>query len=120
MPERRNTFRVESDEVQGEGSFVVLRRQSWRDAQANARMLAELNGGVVPVAGERVRATVAFLAANEQATNEMLQKAVVAWNWVDDAGKPLPIPSEGDPDLNSQEVQFLVRALQPSQEALKN
>lgn len=120
MPKRNNTFRVESDEVQGEGSFVVLRRQSWGDAQRNNRLLAEMNGGELPRGPEQVRLTTEFLEANVDITQETLAKAVVAWNWVDDEEKPLPIPSAGEPNLTGEEVQFIIRALSAKAETEKN
>lgn len=120
MPKRNNTFRVESEEVQGEGSFVVLRRQSWRDAQQNNRLLAEMNGGELPRGVEHIRLTTEFLGANVNITKQTLEKAVVAWNWVDDEGNPQPIPSAGEPDLTQEEVQFIIRALSTKAETEKN
>lgn len=85
MPERKNkrTFRVESDAVQGEGSFVVFKRLTWEEYKA-------LPDGIT--------------------AGDAAALAVVEWNWVDDAGKPLPLPSE-QPEIIGQlmqeEIQFL-------------
>jgi hypothetical protein len=121
MPQRQNTFQVDSATVQGEGAYVVLRRMSWKDMQHNNLTLAEFNGGELPRSMDTLRLTTEFLATNTDITAKTLQQAVVAWNWVDDAGAPLPLPSAGGMEkLSDQEVQFLIRALQPQAEALKN
>lgn len=121
MPKRLNTIRLESTEVQGEGSFVVLRRLDWKTAQHNNRALAELNNGVLPGVAERVTVTLALLDTNQQITDEMLRAAIIEWNWVDDAENPLPLPRDaGIGHLSDLEVQFLVRALQPRGDAAKN
>lgn len=86
MAERKNkrTFRVESDAVQGEGSYVVFKRLTW----------------------EEVLALPDNLKAGEAAA-----LAVVEWNWVDDEGKPLPLPSEHPETLGqlmNDEITWLV------------
>jgi len=114
MPERKNTFRVAADEVQGEGSWVDLRRLSWEQQRRAQRLLAEHAGGELPRDTTKVPLTVAFLEVNSEFTREMLASGVAAWNWVDDQGQALPLPAAGGMVLLSdQEVAFLVVALQP-------
>lgn len=122
MPKRNNLMRVPSDEVQGEGSFVLLRRIRWETQQEAQMKLAKAAGGEIGSNGEGVRVTTEFLQMNAEFTRDLLQQCVVDWNWVDDDGKEFPKPS--DPAavgvLNVEEVQFIVRALQPGRDELKN
>lgn len=122
MPRRNNMMRVASDEVQGEGSFVLLRRIRWETQQEAQLKLAEAAGGEIASDGQGVRVTTEFLQINADFTRDLLRQCVVDWNWVDDDEKALPKPS--DPAalgmLNVDEVQFIVRALQPGRDELKN
>jgi hypothetical protein len=121
MPERKRTFRVESVEVQGDGSFVILRKLSWVQRQEAQLLLAEAAGGELPQDKSKIRATTAFLTTNRDFTREMLGKAVERWNWVQDDGTAMPLPADGGMELLSEdEVLFLVRALQPKEDAGKN
>ena len=106
-------MRVDSAEVQGEGSFVVVRKLGYAQRQTANRMMAEACGGTLPqkIEDADIAITSEFLAGNDAFTRELLMANVVAWNWVDDAGQPLPLPS-ADPavieDLTEEEVTFLV------------
>lgn len=92
MPVRQNTKRVPSDEVQGEGSFVEIKRLTYGEI----KMLRT--------------------ASDDRLTQsaDVVRTVVVNWNWVDDAGQPLPLPS-ADPDvldlLTDAEIGFIGKAL---------
>lgn len=123
MPKRNNLMRVPSDAVQGEDSWVLLRRIAWEKQQDAQRKLAQAAGGELSQDGvQGVRVTTEFLDLNADFTRDLLRQCVVDWNWVDDDGQPLPAPH--DPAaigaLNVDEVQFIVRALQPKPDELKN
>lgn len=92
MPQRQNAWTVRSEQVQGEGSFVVMRRLSFGEALRVGQLLKEGADGYKEAVSLTVRA------------------AVVRWNWVDDEGKPLPPPGEGfDLDLlTDEEAAFLL------------
>lgn len=122
MPERKNTFRVESDEVQGEGSFVVLRKPSWREQQDKNERIAEANGGAMPRSmAELARVTTEWLRTNREVAEQQVAGCVVRWNWVDDEGKPMPLPKDGGmAQLSFDEMQWLYTRLQPQAEAAKN
>lgn len=86
MRKFKRTFRVESTAVQGEGSFVVFKNLTWGEMRAMPDGL-----------------TVAEAAAMR----------VVEWNWTDEEGELLPLPSgapEIIPELMSEEINFLVEA----------
>jgi hypothetical protein len=84
MAQRQSTFRVSSEEVQGEDSYVVFHHMSFGTV-----LEAMKKGGDEKADGKT--------SADEEKkfTEKLLQDAVVEWNWVDDNGEPLPLPSKG-------------------------
>ncbi len=74
------TRRVPSDDVQGEGSFVVMRNLT----------VAEATDFIKSASGNAVEIRADFLAGK-----------VVEWNWVNDEGAPLAQPSEDAEVLRS-------------------
>lgn len=101
MPKRLSVRRLDSLEVQGDDSWVVIKyptvefmRQTLLDkpdAEQNTRVMFDF--GV-----------------------KLIQEHVLDWNWVDDDGNPLPTP-KNDPDavrqLTSMELQWLASQLTP-------
>lgn len=65
MPKRKMTYRVKSDAVQGEGSWVELGYMAWGDVQA--AMSGDLKA------------------------DDILEAHVKDWNWVDGEGEALPL-----------------------------
>ena len=112
MPKRQNTKRVESEEVQGEDSYVILKRPLYGEGKET---LERYNKALLLEDEEEKR----------RLTEEFLVARVVDWNWVDDAGDPLPKPSD-DPSvldqLTDREMDFLTRhgILPPDKETLGN
>jgi hypothetical protein len=96
-----NTFRADAATVQGEGAYVVLRKASWGQTQKLQQAKPEESVGLIP---------------------EVLAECVAEWNWVDEAGAPLPLPKQaGIAALSVDEVSFLVTALVATNpEAAKN
>lgn len=110
MPKRVNKKfkRVETAEVMGEGSYVLIRAPGF-DALGNIMALASLNveDGQADLSGVN--------AETIGGVYSLLAETVVEWNWVDDEGKPLPQPAD-DPDvfrreLVLDEVQYLIERL---------
>ncbi len=122
MPERKNVMTVQSPAVQGEGSWVKLRKLSWAKQQEGQRLLAEAAGGTLPSDATSLALTADFLAVNKAFTVELLLESVIAWNWVDDEGNDLPLPQDDAAIrlLSADEVQFLVKALQGRADDQKN
>lgn len=96
MPKRRSVRKYPCDEVQGEGSYVVLSGVKVKEIRA-ARKISEEEG-----------------LDDFEAGISLLARHVVKWNWVDDEGNELPLP-KNDPDvineLTSQEADLLVKFL---------
>lgn len=89
MPNRKyaRTWRVDSEDVQGEGSWVEFRRLTWSEMQP---LLQRENLENIELAGAMIN----------------------GWNWVDDAGEPLPQPID-NPEvvrtaLVQEEINWLV------------
>jgi len=96
MPKRQSVQRHFSDEVQGEGSWVILAAVKVREIRVLRKLgdnpkFDEFEGGI-----------------------KLLTKHIVDWNWVDDEGEPLPKPRETADvidELTNGETEFLVNLL---------
>lgn len=91
MAQRVTTRKVLSDEVQGAGSYVMLRALPY---------------GMVTRRAKIDQADMEQVLAFNQ---EFLAEVVVDWNWVDDAGAPLALPAQVD-QLVIPEFEFIARA----------
>lgn len=85
MPKRNMTYRVDSTEVQGEGSWVDLRYLTYAEVQTSLK--------------------------GEGDDAELLREHVVKWNWVDSEGKLLGTPEDCLEDLFLSERWFLLGKL---------
>lgn len=96
MPERQRVKKLPSPAVQGADSWVQIKAIT----VGEAKKLQRLNG-----AGE---------SEIDRASRELMSEYVLDWNWVDDAGEPLPKPN-ANPDifdlLTPAEIQFIAGAL---------
>ena len=105
MPKRRRVVRHASNDVQGEGSWVIVA----------ALTVAEMRAF-------RKRADEEDFDAFELGV-EVLKTHVYEWNWVDDDDVPLPQPKD-DPEvidlLTDGEVDFLSARIQGSEAEAKN
>ena len=111
MPERKNKKfrRVDSTEVQGEGSYVVFESPGF-DAMGAVLKVAQLEGL------EDGKVNLSDLDQGMfDAVFDLLQATVKEWNLVDDQGDPLPQPlSDGTIRklLTQEEQLFLISAIQ--------
>jgi len=93
VSKRQSVKTHKTDEVQGEGSTVVITAVKVKEIrqirkQAKEEDFDEFEGGV-----------------------SLLAKHVIGWNWVDDEGNPLPIPKDNPEvidELTDEESKFLV------------
>lgn len=91
MAQRVTTRKVLSDEVQGEGSYVMLRALPYGMVTRRSR-----------IDPDNMDELMAF-------NREFLAEIVVDWNWVDDAGKSLSLPADPE-QLVMPEFEFIARA----------
>lgn len=86
MPERQyTTYRVDSAEVQGDGSWVELSYLTHGETKNSLKGQGD--------------------------DAKLLEEHVIAWNWVDKKGKELPQPPEGLDKLVTPERWFLLGKL---------
>jgi hypothetical protein len=93
--------KVDSEAVQGEGSYVVFASPTFEDISAFSELIYSRDG-----------------AANDseavKLVTPMLKRFVTGWDWVDDEGKALPSPQE-EPEvidrLTMEEQSFLLNSL---------
>lgn len=94
MGERKSTFKVSSEEIQGVGSYVIFRHMTFGTVlQAMSKSGDKTNS----------KEEKAF-------TEKLLKEAVIEWDWVDDNGAPLVLPSAGleIESLLTNEIMWLV------------
>lgn len=95
MAKKTRLFRYDSEAVQGEGSFVTMRKPSWgmmRKATAEMADKSEQEAGLAMM-------------------GELLPGLITAWNWTDVEGELLPLPKDRPEvidDLEVEEAMFLV------------
>jgi len=97
MPERKRTRRIDTEALQGEGSYVVMGRVLVRD-------IKEMRG--------KADESPDMLAVDINA--ELLSRNLIRWNWVDDEGEPLPQPFSNIDVfdlLSDEEFKFLAEEL---------
>ena len=105
MAKRRQASvqRFDTDEVQGEGSYVELKSLTLGE-------IRKLRKATKSDAGDPV-----------ETVTKMLVKQLVEWNWVDDDDKDLPCDEKGLDQLYESEAEYLVNLLVSGNEKeLKN
>ena len=99
-----SVFRLDTESVQGEGSFATLRHVSMKEQREIRRMVEE-------------EISAFDLGAF------LLRQNVLDWNWVNDDDEPMPNPQE-DPDvielLTDAEIEVLGNALRTPDKEVKN
>jgi len=105
MPKRQSVKKHDASEVQGEGAWVTTSEVKVKEIRVIRKQSADpefddFEGGIA-----------------------LLARHIVAWNWVDDEGKPLPSP-KNDPkvmdELTNAESEFLVDLLMGEKGSSKN
>ena len=96
MPQKTLVKRVQTKDIQGEGTYVVVRALTWGEQKAFRR---EAEARVDP---------------DEQLIEATLASRVIEWNWSDENEVPLPLPKD-DPTvldrLTDEELTCLTRAI---------
>lgn len=98
MAKRKSVRRFDTDEVQGEGSYVVMTAFKVKEIRAARQAKREQGDDFDGV----------------EAGVQALRTHLVEWNWVDDNDQPLPKPQDEPSvidDLTSDEAEFLANLL---------
>ena len=123
MPKRQTVKTVETDEIQGEGSFVKVTGVKVKEIKAMRRRSRETavkqkKAEAARGAGEVVEEVEDFDDFGEGL--QIIVDHVLDWNWVDDEGSPLPKP-EANPkvfdELSTDEMTYLAELLTGGVEA---
>lgn len=116
MPERKRLVTLQTPELQGDDSWITIRKVSGYDGlrllELRQTMVSAGNGSGEPD----------YVAAIRE-TSEILLKYLVDWNWVDDNGEPLPDPGEIDDLLKTlswEEIMGISAAVRRPTEAQGN
>jgi len=133
MAKRKVAKRISSEEVQGEGSYVILRRLTVREtrerirldgAREAAREKAErirLENAKEKPSKKIEKLTDAEQSLVDEGVDEQYDSSVryfadhiLEWNWADEDENPLPLPKD-DPavvdGLTNEEANFLGQSL---------
>jgi len=119
MAERKGARRIETTDLQGEGSYVIVRTLTYGQRRVARGMFLRANGGQLPTKREDldIKIDERYLQDNDDFTAQLLTQNVIEWNWVDEKGGPLPLPMD-DPaiidGMTDEEVGFLVRMINPT------
>lgn len=104
-PKRRRVVRHASNDVQGEGSWVIVASLTVRESREEVERSKEEGYDVI------------------EASVNIVKTHTYEWNWVDDDGEPLPQPQE-DPsiigELSTDEFTFLSECISGSEAEAKN
>ena len=103
---RVTSKRIETTNLQGEGSFIVVKPVSYSTAK-KARAFLFVEGG------NTTEEKQGLADEQTQFTEKMIFESVVSWNWTDDENNPLPIPRKTE-DLDAltvEEVNFIVQSI---------
>ena len=114
MPKRQTVKRHETEEIQGEDSYVVVTGIKVRDIRRLRKMVR--NEGLQ----ERNEEHREKGESEEEPTDQfeeslkLIAKHVTKWNWVDDDEEPLPVPAENPEvmdELTNEEAVFLTELM---------
>lgn len=128
---RRSVHRYETEAVQGEGSWVEVKRMTLGESKAVqhksqklAAKVAKMKAAAVAAGDDEALLAAGIYEQNEgwKAGLEMFATKVVGWNWLDDDGNPLPLPRE-NPDvldeLTDEEIALISELIVGDVEARK-
>ncbi len=108
---RISSKKIETPDLQGEGSYITIKPIAYKVAKEAGRFLAL--GDVSLRTDMTADEKVAHTTREQELTEQLIFGSIIDWNWSDEAGTPLPLPKSAD-DLDlltSDEVAFLVSAI---------
>jgi hypothetical protein len=103
--------RIDTTDLQGEGSYILLKPVSYKVAkEARYFMIVGDVKGRVDMTDDQKDA---HMKRESELTEEMIFNSVIGWNWQDENGVDLPLPrkSEDLDLLTADEVGFIVTSI---------
>ena len=108
MAKRQSIYVINSPEIQGEGSWVKVKRVEYGEAKKVRKFLRALDREI-----ERVKDGTSQNGKSEEDlrdeqvayNDQFISSKILAWNWVDDDDVPLPVPSQEPSVLDALDVQ---------------
>lgn len=97
MPQRQSIKRVDSAIVQGDGSWVDVKRITYG----------------MGIDAQKLQ-SVTETSVLDEYNRKLITYLVAAWNWVDDEGEPMPTPKENPAVIDSlldTEIMWLMQQL---------
>ena len=124
MAKRRSVKKVSTEDLQGEGSYVIVSAVKTKEIKETRRLSQEATKAQKAVdklrkAGDEAIEDVESFDGFE-AGLDMIHRHLVDWNWVDDNDVPLPKPKEHPEvvdELSTDEVTFLANLLTGEEES---
>lgn len=140
---KKHTITIDSEEVQGEGSYIIIRPLTIRESRKQKKVVTKLQRKLERLERKLDRLMnkdddsdkhEAAIEKAEQAIDDaedefenagvlMFSEHVTEWNWTDANGAPLPQPNGSDDsfgDLNTIEFKFIVDQFANSEDTKKN
>lgn len=97
MPKRQSVKKINSDEVQGEGSYIVITSPKVKEMDKHRKELKPAYEKMQKLNDSNDTESLEYLELSEQietAGRDLIIRFVKEWNWVDDDENPLPPPHE--------------------------
>jgi len=122
MAKRKNTTRVNTNDLQGPGSYIEIRRPTvgeLREFRVELWPILEryMPDGKLPDSATSIAMSTDDETAVDEATRRFWSEHIVSWDWVDDHGEPLPSPN-GNVEVFSQltdaEFAFVRKQFEPA------
>ena len=108
---RISSKKIETPDLQGEGSYITVKPVSYKVTKEAGRFLAM--GDVSQRDDMTAAEKLAHTKREQELTEQLIFGSIIDWSWADDEGTPLPLPRAAD-DLDlltADEVAFLVSAI---------
>ncbi len=115
MPKRRSVKRHGTDEVQGEGSYVILTSVKVREIRALRKVIGDNPEDVEKLDEKEIDKFEEGLS--------LVTRHIKEWNWVNDDDEPMLIPNDDSStvdELTNEETEFLTGLLMGTDKESKN
>lgn len=97
MPKRQSVKTINSEEVMGEGSYIVIVSPKMSEMDNHRKALKPIHAKLEKLKKAGDTGSPEYIELSEQlelSGRELIVRFVRSWNWVDDDGEPLPQPKE--------------------------